>query len=111
MRKTVTRGSSRWRSGCFRWTDDSLDRERRITAVCCARNLALCQSRGEQPVLVTISLPPLSPRVVGWCYFRDRFVIEMFIKYVDVFMDEGYASDSSNVRILLILAGLKNKYS
>ena len=25
--------------------------------------------------------------------------IEMFIKYVDVFMDEGYASDSSNVRI------------
>lgn len=25
----------------------------------------------------------------------------MFIKYVDVFMDEGYASDSSNVRILI----------
>lgn len=30
------------------------------------------------------------------------FAIEMFIKYVDVFMDEGYASDSSNVRILIL---------
>lgn len=91
VRKNGDTGS-RWRSGYFRWTDDSLDRERRITAAreISLSRLSVCQLRGEQPVLVAISLPTspsclayllpsLSPRVeeTSLCYFRDRDVYQV----------------------------------
>ena len=99
-KKTVTQAEEHH----FRWTDDSLDRERRITAPVVARRakslLALSfVSRIFFPHCLLASKEQV-------CAIFATVAFEMFIKYVDVFMDEGYASDSSNVVRILILRGL-----
>lgn len=123
-KKTVTQAEEHH----FRWTDDSLDRERRITAPVVARRakslLALsfasqsvgcgasnrCSSRfrsRRRPVVSRIFFPHcLLASKEQVCAIFATVAFEMFIKYVDVFMDEGYASDSSNVVRILILRGL-----